>query len=62
MDFYYTNMLMRCTADYNDNINYNFQLKIFDNFLIFANEYLQNMFLSKNKKTMFTSVNPNLTI
>ena len=55
--------------------NDNFQMKIFDIFLIFAqntdcgytleppqradsNEYPQSMFWSKNKKNMYTRVNP----
>ena len=51
--------------------NDNFQMKFFDIFLIFAqniycgggsNEYPQYMFQSKNKKIMYTLVNPSFTI
>ena len=66
---------MQYTAIFHDCKNDNFQMKIFDIFLIFAqnidcgytleppqrggsNEYPQSMFWSKNKKNMYTRVNP----
>ena len=68
MSVQYTEIFHGCKND-------NFQMKIFDIFLIFAqnrdcgytleppqrggsNEYPQSMFWSKNKKNMYTRVNP----
>ena len=72
-------MPMQYTAIFHGCKNDNFQMKINDIFLIFAqnidrgytleppqqggsNEYPQSMFLSKNKKIMYTPVNPSFTI
>ena len=56
-------MSVQYTAIFHGCKNYNFQMKIFDIFLIFAqkidcgcsNEYPQSMFWSKNKKNIYTS-------
>ena len=70
---------MQHTAIFHARKNDNFHLKIFDYFLIFAqnidcgytlelpqsgssNEYPQSIFWSKNKKIMYTPVNPSFTI
>ena len=72
-------MSVQYTAIFHGCKNDNFQNKIFDIFLIFAqtidcgftleppprggsNEYPQSMFWSKNKKKMYTPVNPSFTI
>ena len=72
-------MSMQYTAIFHGCKNDNFQMKIFDIFLIFAQnidcgftlelppgggskEYPQSMFWSKNKKKMYTPVNPSYTI
>ena len=72
-------MSVQYTAIFHGCKNDNFQMKIFDIFLIFAqnidcgytleppqrggsNEYPQSMFWSKNKKIMYTPVNPSFTI
>ena len=76
---HYANMSVQFTAIFHGCKNDNFQMKIFDIFLIFApnidcgytleppqrggsNEYPQSMFWSKNKKIMYTPVNPSFTI
>ena len=78
-DKHYANMSMQYTAIFHGCKNDNFQMKIFDIFLIFAlnidcgytleppqrgdsNEYPQSMFWSKNKKNMYTRVNPTFSI
>ena len=78
-DKHYANMSVQYTAIFNGCKNDNFQMKIFDIFLIFAqnidcgytleppqqggsNEYPQSMFWSKNKKNMYTRVNPTFSI
>ena len=69
----YANMSVQYTAIFHGCKNDNFQMKIFDMFLIFAqnidcgytlgsNEYPQSMFWSKNKKNMYTRVNPTFSI
>ena len=66
-------MSVQYTAIFHGCKNDNFQMKIFDFFLIFAqnidppqrggsNEYPQSMFWSKNKKNMYTRVNPTFSI
>ena len=72
-------MSVQYTAIFHGCKNDDFQMKIFDIFLIFAqnidcgytleppqrggsNEYPQSMFWSKNKKNMYTRVNPSFTI
>ena len=76
---HYANMSVQYTAIFHSCKNDNFQMKIFDIFLIFAqnidcgytleppqrggsNEYPQSMFWSKNKKNMYTRVNPTFSI
>ena len=76
---HYANMSVQYTAIFHGCKNFNFQMKIFDIFLIFAqnidcgytleppqrggsNEYPQSMFRSKNKKNMYTRVNPTFSI
>ena len=78
-EYHYANMSVQYTAIFHDCKNDNFQMKIFDIFLIFAqnidcgytleppqrggsNEYPQSMFWSKNKKNMYTRVNPTFSI
>ena len=73
------NTPMQYTEIFYGRKNDNFQMKIFDIFLIFAqnidcgftleppprggsNEYPQSMFWSKNKKNMYTRVNPTFSI
>ena len=72
-------MSVQYTAIFHCCKNDNFQMKMFDIFLIFAqnidcgytleppqgggsNEYPQSMFWGKNKKKMYTHVNPSFTI
>ena len=76
---HYANMSVQYAAIFHGCKNDNFQMKIFDIFLIFAqnidcgytleppqrggsNEYPQSMFWSKNKKNMYTRVNPTFSI
>ena len=76
---HYANMSVPYIAIFHGCKNDNFQMKIFDIFLIFAlnidcgytleppqrggsNEYPQSMFWSKNKKNMYTRVNPTFSI
>ena len=76
---HYANMSVQYTAIFHGCKNDNFQMKIFDIFLFFAqnidcgytleppqrggsNEYPQSMFWSKNKKNMYTRVNPTFSI
>ena len=76
---HYANMSVQYTAIFHGCKNVNFQMKIFDIFLTFAqkidcgytleppqrggsNEYPQSMFWSKNKKNMYTRVNPTFSI
>ena len=76
---HYANMSVQYTAIFHGCKNDNFQMKMFDIFLIFAqnidcgytleppqrggsNEYPQSMFWSKNKKKMYTRVNPTFSI
>ena len=72
--YHYENMPMQLTAIFHGCKKDNYQLNMFDYFHIFAqtkdcgysldgsNEYPQTMFKSKNKKIMYTPVNPNFTI
>ena len=76
---HYANTPMQYTAIFHGCKNVHFQMKMFNIFLIFAqnidcgytleppqrggsNEYPQSMFWSKNKKKMYTPVNPSFTI
>ena len=76
---HYANISVQYTAIFHGCKNDNFQMKIFDIFLIFAqnidcgytlepphrggsNEYPHSMFWSKNKKNMYTRVNPTFSI
>ena len=78
-ELHYANMSVQYTAIFHGCKNYNFQMNIFDIFLIFAqnidcgytleppqrggsNEYPQSMFWSKNKKNIYTRVNPTFSI
>ena len=76
---HYANMSVQYSAIFHGCKNDNFQMKMFDIFLIFAqkidcgytleppqrggsNEYPQSLFWSKNKKNMYTRVNPTFSI
>ena len=74
---YYANTPMQYTAIFHGCKNDNFQMIFFYIFLIFAqnidcgytleqrggsNEYPQSMFWNKNKKNMYTRVNPTFSI
>ena len=64
---HYENTPKQHTTIFHARKNDNFHLKFFVYFLIFAlnidcNEYPQSIFWSKNKKIMYTPVNPSFTI
>ena len=67
---HYANMSAQYTAIFHGCKNDNFQMKFFDIFLIFAQnidcgytlEPPQSMFWRKNKKNMYTRVNPTFSI
>ena len=63
---HYANMSMQYTAIFHGLKNDNFQVKIVIFFLFlhknaYGYEYPQSMFKSKNKKIMYTPVNPSIT-
>ena len=63
MKVHYANMSVQYTAIFHGCKNDDFHMNIFDTFQRGgSNEYPQSMFWSKNKKNMYTRVNPTFSI